>query len=240
MQTPQRNYHAKDVDFIIAADTIINSAIANQAFLKSKRSTWTAEYFQSIKDQIDQATQTHLGIDNAKELRMATQLVYNIAADALNTLSEVKVQIEEDFKNTPAERTEILNALGFTSYFADARNDDQEALINLLFQFKANLTQQLSNLMVFKGMAQVTLDLITNQADALKEADVFQEGQKGARKEITAAAINEFNDIYDKIISIARIASKFYKGDKAKCDQFSFTKVARTINRVKLPKKNAE
>ena len=68
---------------------------------------------------------------------------------------------------------------------------------------------------------------------------MFQEGKKGTRKELTAAAIIEFNIIYDKIISITRIATKFYKNDKAKTDQFSFTKVAKNINNTKLPKKLA-
>ena len=237
MKTPARKYSIKDVDFVITADTIIDSAIANQPFLETKRANWTMPFLQDIKNQIDKATQDHLGVDNAKQLRQASQEVYTIVAVAMNELAEVKVQIQEDFKDTPAQRTEILNTLGFTTYAFDASKGDQEALINLLFQFKKNLTQQLNDEIVAKGTSQTTIDTVISRADALKQADVFQEGKKGTRKEITAQAINEFNAIYDKIISITRITTKFYKNDKAKSDQFSFTKVAKNINNTKTPQK---
>ena len=239
METPKKKYTVKTVDFLIASDTIIDSAIANQPFLETKRATWKMSFFQDIKTQINQAIQNHLGIDSAKELREASQVVYTIVTQALIALAEVKVQIEEDFKDTPSQKNEILNTLGFTTYFFNARKGDQEALINLLYQFKTNLTQTLNDTIVAKGTAQTTLDLVVSYSDELKNADVFQEGRKGTRKELTAAAINEFNTIYDKIISITRIAAKFYKTDKAKTDQFSFTKVAKNINNTKPPKKQA-
>lgn len=237
METPQRKYKIKDVDFIITADTIVDSAIANQAFLETKRSTWTMPFFLTIKTQIDKATQDHLGVDNAKQLRDSTQIIYDIVSAALIELAELKVQIEEDFKDNPTQKAEILNTLGFNKYFFDARKGDQEALINLLFQFKTNLTQQINDEIVAKGTAQATIDAIITRADTLKQADVLQEGKKGTRKEITATAINEFNNIYDKIISITRISSKFFKTDKAKSDQFSFNNVSKTINNKSLNKK---
>jgi hypothetical protein len=237
METPKTKYNVKTVDFLIASDTIIDSAIANQTFLETKRATWNMAFFQDIKIQINQAVQTHLGLDSAKQLREASQIVYTIVANSLVELAEVKVQIEEDFKDTPSQKIEILNTLGYTNYFFNARKGDQEALINLLFQFKTNLTQELNNQIVAKGTAQTTLDAVISKADALKDADVLQEGKKGTRKELTATAINEFNNIYDKIISITRISNKFFKSDKAKSDQFSFSKVAKNINKTKTPKK---
>ena len=155
----------------------------------------------------------------------------------LGLLGGVKVQIQEDFKDTPAQRAEILNTLGFTTYAFDASKGDQEAVINLLFQFKKNLTQQLNDEIVARGTSQTTIDAVISRADTLKQADVIQEGKKGTRKEITAEAINEFNAIYDKIISITRISTKFFKNDKAKKDQFSFTTVAKNINNTKTPPK---
>ena len=237
METPKTKYNVKSVDFLIASDTIVDSAIANQEFLVTKRANWTLLFFLAIKTQIDKAIQDHLGVDGAKQLRESTQIVYAIVANALTELAEIKVQIEEDFKDNPTQKVEILNTLGFTPYFFNARKGDQEALINLLYQFKKNLTQQLNDEIVAKGTAQATLDAVITRADALKQADVIQEGKKGTKKEITAEAIKEFNNIYDKIISITRIATKFFKNDKAKSDQFSFDKVSKNINNTKPPKK---
>ena len=233
MTTITRNYSTKDVDFLITADTIINSAIANQPFLETKRSIWKPAFFQDIKTQINNAIETYLGVDNAKALRDASQVVYAIVTPANAILAEVKVQIEEDFKDTPTQKNEILNNLGYTSYFGEARRGDQEGLINLLYQFKTNLSPELTTTIVNKGTAQASLDEIISYADQLKNANVTQEGAKGTRKEITNEAIIEFNNIYDKTISIARIASKFYKNNKPLADQFSFVKVAKNINNTK-------
>lgn len=237
--TLQRKYPIKDVEFLITSDTIINSAIANQAFLGTKRSTWTLPFFQSIETQIENAIQTYLGVDNAKQLREKSQAVFAIVKPANTLLAEVKVQIEQDFKDTPEQKSEILNTLGYTTYYAKARRGDQEALIDLLYQFKTNLTPQLASKIVDKGTAQASLDGITAYADELKDANVEQEIAKGTRKEITEEAIAEFNAIYDQIIAIARIASKFYKDKKSLADQFSFTKVAKALNNTKKATPNA-
>ena len=233
METITRKYSIKDVDCLITANTIINSAIANQPFLETKRSVWTLSFFQGIQTQIDNAIETFLGVDNAKKLRETSQAVYNIVSPANALLAEVKIQIEEDFKDTPTQKNEILNNLGYTSYFAQARRGDQEGLINLLYQFKTNLTPALKTTIVNKGTAQASLDEIINYADQLKNANITQEGAKGFRKEITNEAITEFNNIYDKIISIAKITSKFYKNNKPLADQFSFTKVSKNLNNTK-------
>jgi len=52
MATITRNYSTKDVDMLLAIDTIIDSAIANKAFLQSKRSTWADPYFDDTKQKL--------------------------------------------------------------------------------------------------------------------------------------------------------------------------------------------
>ena len=234
--TLPRDYKVKDVDMLITAATITESAIANKTFLQSKRSTWADPFFDDLKIQIDKAIQIHLGVDSAKKLRESTQVVYNIQNNAIKDLAEVKIQIVEDFKDTPARQSEILNQLGFTAYHKDAQKRDQEALINLLYQYKTNLTPELKTEIVDKGTAALALDNITAYADTLKTANVIQEGNKGERKVITSEAVMEFNKIYNKVITITRISSKFLKDKPALKDQFSFAKVAKTLNATKKTK----
>jgi hypothetical protein len=146
------------------------------------------------------------------------------------TLPNLKYNIEQDFKNVPVQKTEILTQLGFATYHKSAQKGDQEALVNLLFQFKTNFSPTLNTEIVTKGIAQATIDTIIGYANTLKEANISQETYKGARKEITDEAITAFNNIYDQVISIAKIASNFYKTDKTKQQQFSFAKVTAAIN----------
>ena len=229
----ERIYNNKDVDMIITIDTIMDSAIANKTFLQTKRSNWADPFFQDIKTQIDSVVQQYLGQDNAKALRQSTQIVKGIQAKALTELAEVKVQIDQDFKPTPDRRTEILKQLGFTDYYESARKKDQEALINLLYQFKTNLTAELKTEIANKGTAPAALEEIVEFADTLKNANVTQEGNKGTKKEMTNEGIQALNDIYSKVISIAMISAKFFQKEPTKKALFSYTKVSNTLNKTK-------
>ena len=220
-----RKYSNKDVEMLTAIATIIENALANKTFLQSKRSTWVDPFFEDLKTKIEQTTDTFLGKDAAKQMREATQVVTQIQKQALSDLAEFKVQVEQDFKSNPVQKTEIITQLGFATYFKTANTGSQEALVNLLFQFKSNLSAALNTEIVDKGTAQATIDAIVGYAEALKNANISQETFKGTRKEITDEAINAFNEIYDQVISIAKIASNFYKTDKSKQQLFSFSKV---------------
>lgn len=225
-----RKYKPKDVEMLTAAATIIENAIANKSFLQSKRTSWADPFFENIKAEIETTTNTFLGKDAAQQMRLATQVVLTIQAQALIDLAEFKVQIDQDFKEAPVQKNEILTQLGFNSYYKLAQKKDQEGLINLLFQFKNNLSPALNTEIVSKGIAQATMNNIIGYAETLKTANISQETYKETRKEITNEAIIAFNQIYDKVISIAKIASNFYKTNKAKQQQFSFAKVAANLN----------
>ncbi len=226
----QRKYKSKDVEMLTAAATIIDNAIANKTLLQTKRSTWTDAFLNDLKTQIETTTETFLGKDAAKNMREATQTVVSIQAKAQKDLSEFKTQIDQDFKKVPTQKNEILNTLGFLAHYKKAQKNDQEALVQLLYQFKTNLTAALKAEIIAKGTAQATIDTIIGYATTLKEANITQEGTKGTRKEITEESIVAFNAVYEQVISIATIARNLYKTEKTKQDLFSFSKVAATLN----------
>ena len=238
METSKRKYNGKDVDMLIASATLIENAMANKTFLQTKRSNWTDAFFTNLQTKIDKTLEEQLGIDSAKGLRGATKTVEGIQSQSLRDLAEVKVQIGEDFKKDKPKQTEILIQLGFSAHHKEAQNGDQEALVQLLYKFKANLTTTLKTEIVDKGTAPATLDQVTAYADTLKNADVTQEIFKGSRKEITKEGISIFNDIYDEVISIAKIATKFYKGEPTKRALFSFAKINKTLGTQKLKAAN--
>ena len=230
----KRKYNNKDIEMLTATSTIIENAIANKTFLQSKRSTWANTFFEDLKTQIENVTETYLGKDAAKQMRDATQIVLGIQKQALIDLAEFKVQVEEDFKENSIQKTKILKNLGFADYHKIAQKGDQEGLVNLLFQFKTNMTAILKAEIIAKGTAEITINNIVGYAEVLKNANIDQETFKGTRKEITDEAIIAFNDIYDTVISIAKISSNFYKTDKTKQQQFSYSKVSSNLNNQKV------
>jgi hypothetical protein len=145
-----------------------------------------------------------------------------------------KVQILEDFKNDQPRRDEITKQLGFTSYLKAAQNKDQEALINLLFQFKKNAIPKLQAEIIAKGMSKTLMANIIGYADTLKSADISQENFKGSKKVITEEAVTEFNAIYNEVLSICKIGAKIFKNKGIVKEQFSFSKVSKTLNAQKL------
>lgn len=228
-----RAYTGKDVDMLTACAAITDSAIAQKTFLISKRPNWADPFLPDLKTRIDKAFSDILGIDNAKEMRDATQVVSDLQKNALRDLAEFKVQLMEDFKSNKKRRDEILNRLGFTAHLKDAQNKDQEALIELLLKFKKNMTTALQTEITNAGTSATLIAAIIGYADTLKNSNITQETLKGGRKDISATAVKELNGIYNASISVAKISFKFFKGNKALQDQFSFAKVKSNLNRTK-------
>lgn len=233
MTIVNRLYRSKDVDMLSTSATITETAIGKKEFLQKKRPIWADPFFENLKKRIETATQTYLGVDSAKDMRNATQKITLIQANALKDLAEGKVQISEDFKDDKVRRDELLRQLGFTGFLVPARRKDQEALIQLLYQFKTNLTPDIKKEITAKGTDPAILDAITGYADDLKNTNINQETFKGLRKEISNEAVQEFNSIYEAVISICKIAANFYKEQPVVKDQFNFTKVNKALNNLR-------
>ena len=238
MATPEitRKYTGKDVEMLSACATIIEQATIHKTTLVSKRANWADPFLPNLQTRIDGAFANYLGIDNAKQMRAATQVILNLQETALELLAEFKVQIEEDFKTDTVRRDEVLTQLGFTAHHKNAQSRDQEALIQLLLQFNLNMTNDLKTEITAKGLALQTITDIITQADVLNNANITQETLKGGRKDITQEALTEFNGIYNEAISVARISAKFFKKDPAIKNKFSYSKTIKALNKPKPTK----
>ena len=227
--TLKRTFKGKDVEMLTACSTITDHAIDNKIVLIAKRTTWADPFFATIKTRIDTAFSDILGIDNAKAMREATQILLGIQTNAIRDLAEFKIQIIEDFKNNKKRRDEILTRLGFTAHHQDAQNKDQQALIELLLMFKKNMTNPLQTEITAAGTALALISAIISYADVLKNSNITQETLKGSRKEVSQAGVTELNAIYSQVISVARISAKIFKSDKAIADQFSYSKTLKSL-----------
>lgn len=238
-QKETRKYNCSDVVLLTTASTIVENAKLNKADLVAKRSTWVDPFFPDLETRIDNLIKTYLGIDSAKSLRNSTLALRSIQAKAITKLGDVKAQIESDFVKEPETKKELLTNLGFTSYYVQAANKNQEATVNLLFQFKQNMTAAVKTQITSKGTAAATIDEIISYADDLKEANVSQETFKSNRPTITEEAVKQFNDLYIDITAIGKIAQRFYKDDATLKDTFSFTKIANAQKLAAKAKKEA-
>jgi len=228
-----RNYNYKDVDMLLAAKTITGSFKANLAELSVTRTNWNEEFASQLSTKIDDAIENFLGVDKKKELRNATTKLAAIQMPALRDISFLKTQLDVDFKDDKGKLKEMLKQLGFNDYLKKAQKKDQEALIQLLYQFKKNLTDSLKATIVAKGLSNELLDKIIAYANELKDANVSQETLKEVTKTTSEEVATIFNGIYDEIIGICKITSNYYQYDELKKEMFTFSKVIANMGTAK-------
>ena len=218
-----RNYSYKDVVMLMAAKTILQSMQACLSGLSKVRTNWTDTYVTELILKIDSAIETFLGLDKKQALRDATEQLTQIKTPALRDLGFVKTQIETDFGK---DANEILKKLGLTK---DIHKLNQEGLIELLNSFKKGMTDTLKTEITQKGTNPVLIDTIIGYASQLQKANLDQESQKTSTLEISQEAVDTFNSIYNEVVGICKIASKFYQDDRLKKDQFTFGKVVKKM-----------
>lgn len=220
-----RNYNCRDVDMLITSKTIAESFKANLSVLSAIRSDWTEQYALDLISKIDKAIEINLGTDAKKDLRNSTTNLEAIQIPAKRDVSFFKTQIDDDFKNDPAKRDEILKGLGFARHLRDVQKSNQEALIQLLYSFKTNMNDSLRKEITAKGMNVSLIDNIIGYADIFKQANTTQENLKSTTKEISKETSDSFNAIYDEIIGICKKASNYFHYEPLKIEQFTFSKV---------------
>lgn len=228
--THERSYGIKDADMLLTASTIVKNALSQKEFLQQKRSVWKDAFFEELQKRIDHAIQTNLGFDSAKDLREATLAIHKIQKEAVRDLAQFKVQFVEDFKKDPLRRNEVLTQLGFNLYTEVRAVGNQQEVVGLLYQFKTNMSEALKKEIVDKGTSVTLIEGIIKYADFLHGANVTQEGHKGARKQHTKEAVTELNDLYSDIMSVCKIASKFYPDEPLLKELFSFNKISKGIS----------
>lgn len=220
-----RNYACKDVDMLLVAQTIVGSFKSNITELSEVRTDWTPAYVAELETRIKQTIDTYLGVDAQKGLREATATLAAIQAPAKRDVSFLKTQIDDDFKKVPVKRDEILKTLGFTDFIAKIQQKNQDALIQLLYKFKQNLTDPIRQEIVDKGTNPTLIDRILGYADVFMAANVTQETFKSSAKEVTQESVGMFNAIYDEVIGICKKAAAYYIDQPLKKEQFLFANV---------------
>jgi hypothetical protein len=175
----------------------------------------------------------NLGIDSKKNLRNASMALNEIHIPARRDVSFFKTQIEEDFKDKPNLRDELLNNLGFTKYLRDVQKGNQEALIQLLNAFRKNMNDAVRKEITEKGLNNALINNIIGYTSSFENANISQETFKASSKEVTKEVRDSFNAMYDEIIGICKKVSKYYHYEPLKAEQFSFSKVLRNLGASK-------
>jgi hypothetical protein len=225
----QRLYSYKDVTMLVACQTIVENFKAHRDEIIAVRSVWTDPFISTFETRINKAISNYLGLDPKQELKAASLAVTQVQEAALKDLSFLKVQIEADFTGDKVRQASLLDGLGYYSFWVPARGKNQQALIQLLYQYRNGLTKAVKTELVAKGINEALLNRISSYADTLRKANVTQETLKGSSREITEAGTVEFNAIYEQAMTVCKICAKIFADNLQVKDKFVFSKIAKSI-----------
>jgi hypothetical protein len=229
--TLTRSYSAKDAVMLTALSVILKNAEDNLTELTAENDNWNATLVSTLKARVDKDFTDILGIDPKKDQRAATATVKAIQIAALPLLSTVSLRMGVAIKDA-VRRTELLNQLGFTAFAKKAQAKDQIALIELLAQFKTNLTVEVkAEITASKDIKATVIDSIIGYANTFSNENITQETYKSNSKNITAEGVAALNATYTAVVTeFAKLVQDFYKKKKsAKKDLFSFSAIKKAV-----------
>lgn len=224
-----RKFPCKAIELLIVGETIVTVAATHTEALAKRRAAFTPAYFDELKTNIDKAYTNVLGVDNAQQMKDATQLLGSIMKPAKNDLVDFNKQLTFDFRKNATRLNQLKDQLGFAAHYTKLKSGDQENFIQLLAKFKANMLPDTKTEILTQGTDANLIDRILGYANTLKNANVTQEVGKILRKELTQQDISTLNDIYDQLILINNIARRSNLGDTVK-KTFSFPALLKNLN----------
>lgn len=243
--TEKRIYTGKDVEMLTASQIAAENFSNHLNELSELRTDWTEEYATGLKTRIGNSLENLIGTDSKKSLRAATISVHEIIVPAKKKISFLKTQIDEDFRSIPEKRDTILKDLGFTKHLRNVQKGNQEAVVQFLYTFKTNLTPELRTDLLTKGISPGLLDSLTEYAMVVNQANVAQETNKGATKEVTSEMISAYNAIYTEVVGMCKKVANYYNDDPVKKQLFVYSKILSNLGTTrkaieKIPAKIVE
>jgi len=217
----------KLIEVASATLTLCDNFAEEQDALVAVRSTWAPPFIDNLRTRANSAIDTYLGRDALKGQREATQKVRAIQQLAANNLKLLKDQLGIDYSGDALKN--LLDSLGYTRFMPAVKDGKQEDTIQMLAQFKQNMTGDLKAELVANGTSAALIDETVAQAATLKEANTLQETLKSSHPVVSQEAVTEFNAIYQQAIGICKIARRVFLGNPEKQARFTFSRLIRQM-----------
>jgi hypothetical protein len=223
------------MQMLLASEIIIDNAILLVAKIKALRPKWDEKYLAGVRETINGILKNDFGYDTSASIKEKTEEVLAKEASAKTLLQQVKMQVELDFRKEEAKCNRYLTSLGLTlvKHISAA---SQDAVGEMLNMFRINLTPEMEKELVDAGMNPQTLADLKLLSNDFNNLNMAQEVMKTNQKNISAALNDKLNNLYDEVITIAKMASSMLP-DKLDAEKFSFTRALKQVGYTEPPKK---
>ncbi|MBC7446972.1 MAG: hypothetical protein H7330_02815 [Hymenobacteraceae bacterium] len=230
----KRAYQGADAVMLTAALVILDTAAEAeiQPLLQARRSKQTPQSLSDLRKEIAAAISDDLGLNPTTIIQQLTQSVYSAQEQAQRALSEFNLDLKDAFigSTTPARLPELRALLGLRDHYAPASRGDQQALTELLAKFILA-----TDAPTLRAELQADLDISPSLIDRIRahanfaDLDAAQELSKGKARTITDATIRKFNDLYARVMAVARLGRSAHQKQPTTADRFSFSAVRRKM-----------
>lgn len=232
----ERAYNDPDVVMLTSGLAIIEAAKNHVAALQLRRTTWKLPYFTGLEDEIKTAMQDHLGLTPEAARMAATAVVLTNFSTMRTDARKLMVDLQTLEDLSADRRATLLRSLGYDEHYSAVAAKKAEALTEMLFKIKKNLTPEVRTELTTLGVNDGLIGRLIGYAEEFTKSRVQQTALKQSQKELTDGAIREFNRLYEKVIAICRVAQDEFKKDKAVKGQFSYTQTVNKLQQARKPK----
>ena len=218
---------------ILTCRKIAQSFSENIYELSSIRRNWSPEYAASLKSRIDSIMNQYFTHESLSEhLDMHGQF-YELMIAALKDVSVFRAELKVDFRTDKAFLNNTFDTLGYVDYFSDAKNGDLFSLYKMMSTFKRNMTPELQQIILARGIDKNLLNRLMSYKEKLVDLKNCFDISHG-KDQLSADLKRELNVIYSEVKDICRIANVYYEFDPVQREKFTFYRVMINLKKSAL------
>ncbi len=218
---------------ILTCRKIAQSFGENIYELSSIRRNWSPEYARNLKERIDKIMNQYFTHESLIDHLEKHGQFYELMIAALKDISVFRAELKVDFNHDKEFLKEALDDLGYTDYFSDARNGDHFSLYKMMATFRRNMTPELQQVILARGIDKNLLIRLMGYKEKLAELKNCFDISHG-KDELSTELKREINIIYTEIKDICRITHAYYEFDPVQRDKFCFYKVMINLKKSAL------
>jgi hypothetical protein len=206
---------------ILTCRKIAQSFSENIYELSSIRRNWSPEYAANLKGRIDRIMNQYFTQESLTDHLDKHGQFYELMIAALKDVSIFRAELRVDFKHDKDFLKETFDNLGYDDFFSEARNGDHFSLYKMMATFKRNMTPELQQVILARGIDKNLLDRLIAYKERLAELKNCFDISHG-NDQLGAELKHEINAIYSEVKDICRIVNAYYEFDPIQRDRFKF------------------
>lgn len=209
---------------ILTCRKIAQSFSENIYELSSVRRNWSPDYARNLKDRIEKIMNQYFTQESLEDHLEKHSQFYDLMIAALRDISVFRAEMKVDFRHDKDFLNQTFENLGYVDYFSEAKNGDHFSLYKMMSTFRRNMTPELQQVVLARGVDEHLLTRLMSYKHELTELKNCFDISHG-KDQLSAELKREINAIYSEIKDICRIANAYYEFDPAQRDRFNFYKV---------------